>query len=126
MLEFRAAPRARYNNKVTKNQKRRQVLAIQELKDRLVELFGRSVELRIFGSVARGEDTRYSDIDLLVLLPHTVDTCTEVKIFDSAYDMELKYGVVFGVVVYDKEFWHSELASFMPLHHNIDREGVVV
>ena len=43
--------------------------AIQELKGSLLTMFGRDVEFKLFGSVARGDDRKYSDIDLLVLLP---------------------------------------------------------
>lgn len=44
----------------------------------------------------------------------------------TLYDMELKYSVVFGVIVYEKAFWNSDLAAVMPLHQNIDREGLAV
>ena len=101
-------------------------LAIQELKGSLITMFGHDVELKLFGSVARGDDRKYSDIDLLVLLPGQVDHSVEEMVFESAYDMELKYSVVFGVIVYEKAFWNSDLAAVMPLHQNIDREGLAV
>jgi predicted nucleotidyltransferase len=100
--------------------------ALQELKSGLVALFGPEVELSLFGSVARGDDGEYSDIDVLVLLPGQVDHSIEEQVFDAAYDLELKYGVVFGVVVYEKAFWDSELAAGMFLHRNIEREGLPV
>jgi len=106
------------NNKITS--------AVQELKGSLITMFGRDVEFKLFGSVARGDDRKYSDIDLLVLLPGQVDHSVEEMVFDAAYDMELKYSVVFGVIVYEKAFWNSELAAVMPLHQNIDREGLAV
>ena len=43
--------------------------AIQALKKDLINRFGSDVELRIFGSVARGDYHEQSDIDLLVVLP---------------------------------------------------------
>ena len=101
-------------------------LAIQELKSSLITMFGHDVELKLFGSIARGDDRKYSDIDLLVLLPRQVDHSVEEVVFDAAYDMELKYSVVFGVIVYEKEFWNSDLAAVMPLHQNIAREGLSV
>jgi predicted nucleotidyltransferase len=100
--------------------------ALQELKLKLVALFGPEVKLRLFGSVGRGDDVEDSDIDILVLLPGHVDHSTEERVFDAAYDLELKYGVVFGVVVYEKTFWDSELAAGMFLHRNIEREGLPV
>jgi predicted nucleotidyltransferase len=100
--------------------------ALQGLKVRLVALFGPEVELRVFGSVARGDDREFSDIDVLVLLPGPMDHATEERVFDAAYDLELEHGVVFGVVVYEKAFWDSDLAAGMFLHRNIEREGLTV
>jgi predicted nucleotidyltransferase len=100
--------------------------ALKELKASLVALFGPSIELRLFGSVARGDDRDDSDIDVLVLLPRHVDHALEERVFDAAYDIELRCGVVFGVVVYERAFWDSELASVMFLHRTIEREGVAV
>jgi hypothetical protein len=42
------------------------------------------------------------------LVPGEVDTRLEELIFDLAYEVELKYNVVFGLVVHVKEFWASE------------------
>ena len=100
--------------------------ALRELKCRLVALFGPEVELRLFGSVARGEDSEYSDIDVLVLLPGRVDHAIEDGSSTHPTDLELEHGVVFGVVVYEKAFWDSDLAAGMFLHRNIEREGLAV
>ena len=98
--------------------------AINELKAKLVMMFGGDIELKLFGSVARGEEQKYSDIDVLVLLPGEVDHNIEERVFDAAYDLELKYAVVFGIIVYEKSFWKSDLAAAMPLHRNVEREGL--
>ena len=100
--------------------------AIQSLKDRLVKQYGPDVELRIFGSVARGYYHEYSDIDSLVVLPGEVNTAIEEQVFDLAYDIELEYGVIIGTIVYSQEFWHSEQAASMPLYKNIQRESLFV
>lgn len=78
--------------------------AIQALKKGLVSQFGLDVELRIFGSVARGNYHEHSDIDILVLLPGQVNNAIEERVFDMAYDIELEYGLVIGTIVYSKEF----------------------
>ena len=101
-------------------------LAVQELKLKLQKMFGEDIELRMFGSAVRGDYRKHSDIDVLVLIPGRVDNALEEKVFDAAYDIELKHGVIFGIVVYGREFWGSELAASMPLYQNIEREGVAV
>ncbi|MBM4312635.1 MAG: nucleotidyltransferase domain-containing protein [Deltaproteobacteria bacterium] len=100
--------------------------AIQELKQRLVQRFGADVELRIFGSVARGDYHEHSDIDILVVLPVLVDNAIEEQIFDMAYDIELEYGLVIGTIAYSKDFWYSDRAAVMPLFRNIQRESLSV
>jgi uncharacterized protein len=99
--------------------------AVQELKSILEKAFG-EVELIIFGSAARGDYQRYSDIDVVVILSGKVDNSIEERIFDMAYDIELKYSVVLGIIVYAKDFWLSNLAASMPLYQNIKREGITV
>jgi len=102
------------------------IRAVQEFKKRLVDAFGPMATVSLFGSAARGDFRVFSDIDVLVLLPFDPDIGTEERVFDIAYDVELEYGTVFGVIVYSKAFWDSELACTMPLHKNIEREGVGV
>ncbi len=106
--------------------KKQMSLAVQELKLKLQKMFGEDMELRVFGSAVRGDYRKHSDIDVLVLIPGRVDNALEEKVFDAAYDIELKHGVIFGIIVYAREFWGSELAASMPLYQNIEREGVAV
>ena len=101
-------------------------MAVQELKLELQKMFGEDIELRIFGSAVRWDYRKHSDIDVLVLIPGKVDNAIEERVFDAAYDVELKHGIVFGIIVYAKEFWGSEIAASMPLYQNIAREGVTL
>jgi predicted nucleotidyltransferase len=100
--------------------------AIQALKGKLINRFGPDVELRIFGSVARGDYHAHSDVDILVVLAGPVNNGVEEQVFDMAYDIELEYGLVIGTIVYSKEFWYSDRAAVMPLYKNIQREGLFV
>jgi predicted nucleotidyltransferase len=99
--------------------------ALQELKERLLERFA-NVEIILYGSKARGDFDEESDIDLLILLDSPVTSNLEEEITHVTYDIELKYDVVFGKIVENKDFWNTPLANAMPLHWNIDREGVLV
>lgn len=97
---------------------------LDELKISLRERFGNEVELTLFGSVARGSFGADSDIDVLVLLPTPVSTDMEEEVFDLAFDVEMKYDVVFGIIVYSREEWGSSRLVSMPLHRAIETEGV--
>ena len=98
--------------------------SIAQLKKTLSNRFGKEIELYLFGSVARNEYGPESDIDILVLVPGKIDTKLEIEIVHLAYDIELKYDVVFGLVVNEKEFWESEKAAVMPFHQNLQREAL--
>jgi predicted nucleotidyltransferase len=100
--------------------------AIKDLKQRLTGRFGSDIEAYLFGSVARGDFGPSSDIDILVLVAGEVNNSVEEEVFSLAYDMELQHNVVFGIVVYSKDFWNSRLASYMPLYKNVKREGIYV
>lgn len=80
-------------------------MAVQELKLKLRMLFGEDIELRLFGSAVRDGYTEHSDIDVLVLLPGRVDNAIEEKVFDAAYDIELKHGVIFGPCLRERHLW---------------------
>lgn len=100
-------------------------IALEELKERLVQRFP-DAEIILYGSKARGDFEKESDIDLLILVGSRITSRLEEEITHITYDIELKYDVVFGKIVENKDFWNSPLANAMPLHWNIDREGVII
>lgn len=58
------------------------------------ELLGNIVDLRLFGSEARGEATPESDIDVLVVVqPEPARVRLEDRIIDIAFDVNLEFGV---------------------------------
>ena len=100
--------------------------AIQAFKEKLIQKFGAETEVYLFGSAARGDAKHDSDIDILVLIQGNVNNALEEEVFDMAFDVELEHDVVFGILVRSKTFWNSSLASVMPLHQNIQKEGIRV
>jgi len=97
--------------------------ALKELKIKIVEKFSEA-EIILFGSKARGDYDEESDIDLLILIERPINRKIEEEIADISYNIELKYGVVFGKIIENKTFWNSKLAKVMPLHKSIEKEGV--
>jgi len=105
--------------KLKENEKK----ALQELKERLLKRFP-DTKIILYGSKVRGDDEEFSDIDLLILVDSQVNRKLKEEITEITYDIELKYDVVFGTIVENRAFWNSPLSNAMPLHQNIDREGV--
>jgi len=48
------------------------------------------------------------------------------EIFSIGFKIELEYDVIFGILVESEDFWNSLLGKSMPIHYNIDREGILV
>ena len=77
----------------------------------------------MFGSQARGDATRESDIDLLVILP-VIDTKTTRLASDIAWEVGFEAGRIISVVPDTKE--QMKQFAFLPFYRNIKQEGIVV
>mgnify|MGYP000421492497 CR=1 FL=1 len=107
------------------NLKENEKKALLELKKRLLGRFP-DAKIILYGSKARGDFDEESDIDILIILKNKVDDSLREDIFSMSFKIELKYDVIFGILVEPEDFWNSPLAKAMPIHWNIDREGIAV
>jgi predicted nucleotidyltransferase len=110
----------------TKNLTRKELKAIAKLKKELLTQIGRNVELILFGSKARGEATKDSDIDILALVNGEVDYELTRKIRHIAYDIErniLGYETFFQLIVRSKQWW-KDWKDTLPFAQNVAREGI--
>ena len=96
---------------------------VNELKVNISKKY-RLIELRLFGSSARGERTSESDIDIFVCLAQ-VNRKIEEDIFDMAYDLELRYGYTIDIFVFDTSI-NEGVNSYLPVYRNILKEGIAV
>jgi predicted nucleotidyltransferase len=78
------------------------------------------IEMKLFGSFARGDYSKTSDIDLMVVLSK-VDRDIEEDLFNIAYDLELEYDCVIDVIVLGQGFNNN-----IPVYQNIQKEGIAV
>ena len=71
------------------------------------------VEVRLYGSEARGEAHDKSDIDLLVLVPKDKVTLQdELEITAPLYDIELQTGVLINALILPKREWGRIVTPF--------------
>jgi excisionase family DNA binding protein len=99
--------------------------ALLELKKRLLQSFS-VAGIILYGSKARGDFDEESDMDILIILKNKVDDNIREEIFSMSFKIEIKYDVIFGILVEPEDFWSSPLAEAMPIHCTINREGVLV
>jgi len=81
-------------------------------------------EVILYGSVARGEETAESDIDLLVLVPQEAAYELKRAISDQIYVIELEHEQLINLIVRQQKKWNSEPLNITPLYDSIAREGV--
>ncbi|MFH0725156.1 MAG: nucleotidyltransferase domain-containing protein [Pseudomonadota bacterium] len=81
-------------------------------------------EMSVFGSTARGHQSKESDIDVFIRLP-VVNREQEEDLFDIAYDLELKYDCLIDIIVLSDENLSDAHAKPMILN-DIMEEGIAV
>ncbi len=95
----------------------------KEVRIRLTRELGQPVKVIMFGSQARGDATKESDIDLLVVLP-VINATTMRLASDIAWDVGFDAGKFISVIPDTKE--QMKRFAFLPFYQNIKREGIAV
>ncbi|MGH7802162.1 MAG: nucleotidyltransferase domain-containing protein [Thermodesulfobacteriota bacterium] len=100
---------------------------LQEFKERLRMVYKDNLkEVILYGSVARGDYTEESDIDVLVVLGEIVNFDEEFnKIFEIKRETERKYDdeIMISTIPTTENEYHSR---FTPLFLNIRKEGIPI
>ena len=101
-------------------------LAVEEFVNRLRHaLAGNLVDVRLFGSEARGEATSESDIDVLVVVQPDRDRVQfEDRIIDIAFDVNLEFGVYISPRVVTPGILNDPVVRETPFIKNVARESV--
>ena len=90
-------------------------------------LGSRVKKIILYGSYARGDFNKSSDIDIMILTDLTDDEIYEyfVKISDMAYDIELENDVMFSPLLKNIDRFNYWLEA-LPFYRNVEKEGVVL
>ena len=101
---------------------------LQEIAELLRNVYGERLRAVIlYGSVARGTQTKDSDVDIMVLIEGTDEELRryEEKLGDVSTDLALKYLRVFSII--DVKYQeYMEWRTISPFYKHVDKEGVVV
>lgn len=98
--------------------------AAREFGRRLRARFGsRVVDLRLFGSTARGEAHEESDVDIAVVLD-TVDWDTRAQAIDLATTVGLEMDLLLSPTVLDRETFDRWLRQERALARDIVDQGI--
>lgn len=105
---------------------------VQESIDKFVEecsniLGDRLKKIILYGSYARGDYNKSSDIDILVLTDYNPSQFYSVlkKLSSMTYDIELDYNVILIPLINNIKTYNEEMDT-IPFYANIQKEGVVL
>ena len=78
----------------------------------------------LFGSKARGTGDAESDIDLLVLTSRELTWREREAVVGALYEIQLRYDVLLSPLVVHTAEWEAGMYSVLPLHREIERDGI--
>jgi uncharacterized protein len=101
-------------------------LALTEFVKRLRhDLAGNVVDVRLFGSEARGEATPESDIDVLVVVqPESERAALEDRAIDIAFDVNLEFGLYISPRVITPGILNDPVWRETPFIRNVAGESI--
>jgi predicted nucleotidyltransferase len=83
------------------------------------------LDVRLFGSEARGDATPESDLDVLIVVqPDDKRVALEDRIIDIAFDVNLEFGVYISPCVVTKAILTHPVWRETPFLETVLREGV--
>jgi len=79
----------------------------------------------LFGSVARGEDTKDSDIDIMIVTKNNND---DLKIEDDVYDkvMDVLLDTMVRISVKMRSIEHYNTYKDFSFYSNVEKDGVLI
>ena len=83
-----------------------------------------SAEIILYGSRARNDFHEYSNWDFLILVDGKVDTTRTDRIRHVLFEIELDTNQIIDSIIRSRQDWNSPRYSVVPLHKNVEREGI--
>ncbi len=101
---------------------------INEFTRKVRELLGDRVKkIILYGSYARGDYKKNSDIDIMILTDFNFEEIEKYRdeVSDIAFDIELEKGIVISPVIKNIDKY-NERVNIVPFYMNVQKEGVVL
>lgn len=101
---------------------------LDEFINKVKKILGnRLKKIILYGSYARGDYNKNSDIDIMILTDLNFEEIEKYRdeISDIAFDIELGKGVIISPVIKNIEQYNARI-NVIPFYSNVQKEGVVL
>lgn len=101
---------------------------INEFVEKVRQILGENLKtIILYGSYARGDCKKNSDIDIMILTDLDNEKIIEYrnKIWDCAYDYEYENNVIISPLIKNIDYFNSWIDA-KPFYMNVMKEGVVL
>ncbi len=101
---------------------------VHEFAKDMHQLFGKDLSsVVVYGSYARGDYTKNSDVDVMILVKMSENEIRKYtdKVADCAFEYLMRYGIDISPVVKNEEHFNYWVDN-LPYYRNIREEGVEV
>jgi predicted nucleotidyltransferase len=78
----------------------------------------------LFGSVVRGTSDEESDLDVLIVLQEPPNHQIRNRISRVILDINLEHDTNISGLVVDQKAWDEGLLSVLPIHDEVEEQGV--
>ena len=103
-------------------------IIINEFTDKVKKLIGKRLKKMIlYGSYARGDYNKNSDIDIMILTDFNDEEIEKYrnKISNITFDIELNTGFIISPIIKNIDKYNKRI-DIVPFYHNVEKEGVVL
>jgi predicted nucleotidyltransferase len=105
---------------------RKESIALQKFKQKIQQTLNKNViALKLFGSKARGESQKDSDIDVLIVLKKVTPEIKD-QILDIAFEVNVEFDVYISPRVIAKEIFKHPIWKITPFIKTIQKEGIAI
>lgn len=104
--------------------KKNEQIAIKGLKESLTKRFN-IIDLRLYGSKARGDSTAESDIDVMIEIDESSPEI-ESQIDDIIFNINLEYDTLISAIIMNRKEIEEGPMSEAPIYKVIQKEGIPI